>query len=43
MLQLINVKKDYQTTSQTVHALKGINLRFRKNGVSIFHRILYNT
>ena len=31
MLQLINVKKDYQTASQTVHALKGINLRFRKN------------
>ena len=31
MLQLIDVKKDYQTASQTVHALKGINLRFRKN------------
>ena len=31
MLQLINVKKDYQTASQTVHALKGIDLRFRKN------------
>ena len=31
MLQLINVKKDYQTASQVVHALKGINLRFRKN------------
>ncbi len=31
MLQLIDVKKDYQTASQTVHALKGVNLRFRKN------------
>ena len=31
MLQLINVKKDYQTASQTVHALKGINLRFHRN------------
>ena len=31
MLQLIDVKKDYLTASQTVHALKGINLRFRKN------------
>ena len=31
MLQLINVKKDYKTASQTVHALKGITLRFRKN------------
>ena len=31
MLQLINIKKDYKTASQTVHALKGINLRFRKN------------
>ena len=31
MLQLINVKKDYKTTSQTVHALKGVNLRFRRN------------
>lgn len=31
MLQLINIKKDYQTSSQAVHALKGIDLRFRKN------------
>lgn len=31
MLQLINIKKDYKTASQTVHALKGIDLRFRKN------------
>ncbi len=31
MLQLIDVKKDYATIGQTVHALKGINLRFRKN------------
>ncbi len=31
MLQLINVKKDYKTAGYTVHALKGINLRFRKN------------
>ena len=31
MLQLINVKKDYKTASQTVHALKGVDLHFRKN------------
>ena len=31
MLQLIQVKKDYKTASQTVHALKGVDLRFRKN------------
>ncbi len=31
MLKLIDVKKDYKTAGQTVHALKGINLRFRKN------------
>ena len=31
MLQLINVKKDYKTAGYTVHALKGIDLRFRKN------------
>ena len=31
MLQLINIKKDYKMASQTVHALKGIDLRFRKN------------
>ncbi len=31
MLQLIDVKKDYKTVGQEVHALKGINLRFRKN------------
>ena len=31
MLQLIDIKKDYKTVSQTVHALKGVNLRFRKN------------
>ena len=31
MLQLINIKKDYKTASQTVHALKGVDLRFRKN------------
>ena len=31
MLQLINIKKDYKTASQTVHALKGVTLRFRRN------------
>ncbi len=31
MLQLINVKKDYKTAGASVHALKGVNLRFRKN------------
>ncbi len=31
MLQLIDVKKDYLSGGNTVHALKGINLRFRKN------------
>ncbi len=31
MLQLIDIKKDYKTVGQTVHALKGVTLRFRKN------------
>ena len=31
MLQLINVKKDYKTAGQTVQALKGVDLRFRRN------------
>ena len=31
MLQLKNVIKDYVTPSTTVHALRGVNLRFRKN------------
>ena len=31
MLQLIDVKKDYKTAGQTVQALKGVNVRFRKN------------
>ncbi len=31
MLRLIDIKKDYKTAGQAVHALKGINLRFRKN------------
>ena len=31
MLQLINIKKDYQVADTTVHALKGLNLAFRKN------------
>lgn len=31
MLQLIDVKKDYKTVGQTVQALKGVNVRFRKN------------
>ena len=31
MLQLKNVKKDYQTAGNVVQALKGVNLRFRQN------------
>lgn len=31
MLQLKNIKKDYETGNETVHALKGIDLEFRKN------------
>ena len=30
MLRLVNIKKDYVTTSETVHALKGVDLCFRK-------------
>ena len=31
MLQLKNIKKDYETAGHKVHALRGISLRFRKN------------
>lgn len=31
MLELKNIKKDYLTGENTVHALKGINIEFRKN------------
>jgi len=31
MLELKNIKKNYYVGDQTVHALKGINLKFRKN------------
>ena len=31
MLQLKNIKKDYVSGSNTVRALKGVSLRFRKN------------
>ncbi|MBE7086429.1 MAG: ABC transporter ATP-binding protein/permease [Clostridiales bacterium] len=31
MLQLKGIKKDYKTAGLTVHALKGVDLRFRKN------------
>ena len=31
MLQLKNITKDYQTAGQTVHALRGVSLRFRAN------------
>ncbi len=31
MLQLKNVKKDYATAGNVVHALRGVSLRFRKN------------
>lgn len=31
MLELKNIKKDYISGNETVHALKGISLSFRKN------------
>ena len=31
MLELKNIKKDYKTGAETVHALKGVNLAFREN------------
>ena len=31
MLKLVNIKKDYKVASDTVHALKGVNLCFREN------------
>ncbi|MBQ4290717.1 MAG: ATP-binding cassette domain-containing protein, partial [Clostridia bacterium] len=31
MLELQNIRKDYETGSETVRALKGITLTFRKN------------
>ena len=31
MLNLKGIKKDYQTSSETVHALKGVSIAFRKN------------
>ena len=31
MLELKNIKKDYPAGGETVHALKGINLKFRRN------------
>ena len=31
MLKLTNIKKDYITGDETVHALKGVNIEFRKN------------
>ncbi len=31
MLNLKDIKKDYQTSSETVHALKGVSLAFRKS------------
>ena len=31
MLRLTNITKDYKTASETVHALKGVSLSFRKN------------
>ena len=31
MLQLKEIKKDYKTAGLTVQALKGVDLRFRKN------------
>ena len=31
MLRLSNIKKDYQVADTVVHALKGLDLSFRKN------------
>ncbi len=31
MLELLNIKKDYPTGNETVHALKGVSIRFRKS------------
>ena len=31
MLELKNIKKDYLTGDNTVHALRGVSLNFRKN------------
>ena len=31
MLKLVNIEKDYKLQESTVHALKGINIEFRKN------------
>ena len=31
MLQLKSIKKDYKVADSTVHALKGVDLRFRPN------------
>lgn len=31
MLELKNIKKDYKTSTETVNALKGINIKFREN------------
>lgn len=31
MLQLKNIKKDYLSGDETVHALKGIDISFREN------------
>ena len=31
MLQLTNIKKDYKTAGNVVHALRGVSLRFRQN------------
>ena len=30
MLELKNIKKDYKSANETVHALKGISLTFRE-------------
>lgn len=31
MLELKNIKKDYKNSTETVHALKGISIKFREN------------
>ena len=31
MLELVDIKKDYQVAGGAVHALKGVSIKFRKN------------
>ena len=31
MLELVNIKKDYEVAGGAVHALRGVSLKFRKS------------